>query len=323
MNRLITVSFSLSILFAFALFAQTPQPPTQPAAPSPRMIEIPLLDCSGLPCIDMSTANGKKLRLLIDTAESNSYLDTKSAQDLGLDLKPLKGAGNSTITEVQQTVIPGAKLGDLPMGDFPFMVLDTTRTPDKPGTQLERLPGDGALSYKAFQNRIVQLDYPHQLVRISEPQDTPPPCPHSCSDLATTRIGKYGPLTITTNGFAIDVQPVEAQIDTLFTGTMLVYPDSVEKLGLRKQAKAKRKEFFPYVESGIKLARFDGVSQSFRDTTLIDNAPLYFFTSNDRPPAVQFDVTVGSGLLSHAAVTFDFKGMQMWIDTAPEASPPQ
>ena len=287
------------------------------------MIEIPLLNCSGLPCIDMSTANGKTLRLLIDTAESNSYLDTKAAQDLGLDLKPLKGTGDSTITEVQQTVITGAKLGDLPMGDFPFMVLDTTRTPDKPGTQLERLPGDGALTYSAFRTRLLQLDYPHQLVRISDPQDTASPCPHSCGDLATTRIGKYGPLTVTASGFAIDGQPVDAQIDTLFTGTMLVYPDSVEKLGLKKQSKAKRKEFFPYVESGIKLARFDGVTESFRDATLIDDAPLYFFTSNDRPPAVQFDVTVGSGLLSHAAVTFDFKGMHMWIDQAAPAEAPQ
>lgn len=287
------------------------------------MVEVPLLDCSGLPCIDMSSSNGKTLRLLIDTGEVNSYLDTKAAQTLGLDLKPLKGSGDSTVAQIQQTVVPGAKLGELPMGDFPFLVLDTTQSPDKSGAPMTPLPGDGVLTYSAFRNRLLEIDYTHHLVRISEPQESAQPCPHDCSDLVVKHIGKYGPVTLTAGGFEIDGQSVDAQIDTLFTGTMLVYPGAVEKLGLKKQAKAKRKELFPYVESGIKLARFDGAAESFRAIDLMTDAPLYFFTSDDHPPAVEFDATVGSGLLSHAVVTFDFKGMHLWMDsgTTPPSAP--
>lgn len=280
------------------------------------MVEIPLLDCSGLPCVDLSTASGQTVRLLIDTGEVNSYLDIKAAQALGVDLQPLKGGGDSTVAEVQQTVVPGAKLGELVLGDFPFMVLDTTPQAVTPGEKLERLPGDGALAYSAFQNRLVEIDYAHHMLRISTPESSATACPHVCSDLVIRHFGNYGPVTLTTTGFTINGQPVDVQIDTLFTGTMLVYPASVEKLGLKKEAKAKHKEFFPFTQGGLKLARFDGASEMFRNIPLFADAPVYFMTSDDHPPAVQFDATVGSGLLSHAVATFDFKGMHFWIDAA-------
>ncbi len=281
------------------------------------MIEIPLLDCSGLPCVDLSTASGKTVRLLIDTGEVNSYLDIKVAQALGLSFGPLTGGGDSGMAEVQQTIVPGAKLGELPLGDFPFMVLDTTPQAIRPGQKVQRLPGDGALAYSAFQNRTLEIDYPHHLLRISSPEPNAPACPGVCSDLVIKHFGgHFGPVTLTTSGFAINGQPMDVQIDTLFTGTMLVYPASVEKLGFKKEAKAKHKEFFPFTQGGLKLARFDGASETFRDIPLMTDAPVYFMTPDDYPPEVQFDATVGSGLLSHAVVTFDFKGMHFWMDAA-------
>lgn len=300
--------FGLSAILPFLLAAQTAAPP--------KLTEAPLLDCSGLPCVDLATGSGKTLRLLIDTGEANSYLDIKVAQALGLELQPLKGSDGQVISEVQQTVVPGAHFGDLPMGDFPFMVLDTTPQADKPGEKVQRLPGDGALTYGAFQNRLLQIDYASHVLRISEPLSDAQPCPRACSGLVIKHFGGFGPATLTADGFAVNGQPVDVQIDTLFTGTMLIYPGSVEKLGLKKESKAKHKEMFPYTQGGLKLARFDGATESFRDLQLLQNAPLYFATSDDHLPAVQFDATIGSGLLSHATVTFDFKSMHMWMELA-------
>ena len=291
-----------------------------PAADLPRLFELPLLNCSGLPCVDLTTGSGKTLRMLIDTGEVNAYLDTKAAETLGLALQPLKGA-NESISQVQQTTVAGAKLGSLPMGDFPFMVLDTTPQPNKPGETAQPLPADGALTFGSFKNRLLQIDYAHRLVRISEPQNSPAACPRSCTDLVIKHFGSYGPVTLTTTGFTLNNQPVEAQIDTLFTGTMLVYPAAVEKLALKKAAKSKHKEPFPFTQGGVKLARFDGANLGFNDIPLLQNRPLYFFTSDDHPPAVQFDVTVGSGLLRNATVTFDFKGMKIWMEPAAAQSP--
>jgi len=129
-------------------------------------------------------------------------------------------------------------------------------------------------------------------------------------------IGSAGPSTLTADGFSLNGQPVIAQIDTLFTGTVLVYPSAVEKLGLQNEAKSEHKELFPYIENGIKLARFDGATEGFHDLTLAQDAPVYFFTPDNTPPAVPFDVTAGGGLLSHATVTFDFKGMHIWMESA-------
>ena len=283
----------------------------------PRMIDVPLLDCSGLPCVELTTGSGKTLRLLIDLGEANAYLDTKAAQTLGLDLQALKGSAGGDIDQVQQTIVPGARLGDLPLGDFPFMVLDTTPQPDKPGQKVEALPGDGALTYGAFKNRLVQIDGRNHVLRISEPQADAQPCPGECSDLVIKHVGSWGPVTLTAKGFAVNGQPVDAQLDTLFTGTMLIYPGSVEKLGLKKQSKSKPKEQFPYTQDGIKLARADDGTVTFRGIPLLQDGPLYFGTKDESLPAVQFDATVGMGVLSRATAAFDFKGMHFWMESAP------
>jgi hypothetical protein len=280
------------------------------------MVEVPLLDCSGLPCVELTTGSGKTVRLLIDMGEANAYLDTKAAQGLGVEMQALKGTDGGDISEVQRTVVPGARLGDLPLGDFPFMVLDTTPQADKLGEKSEPLPGDGALTYGAFKNRMVQIDGRNHVLRISEPQTDAQPCPRDCSDLVIKHAGNWGPVTLTTAGFTVNGHPVDAQIDTLFTGTMLIYPGSVEKLELKKESKAKPKELFPYTQGGMKLARSDAGAVSFRGIPLLQNGPLYFGTKDANLPAVHFDATVGMGVLSRATATLDFKGMHFWMESA-------
>lgn len=311
----------LIVLIAAALFSLQVRPQS-PGSLNIKLIELPLLDCSGLPCVDMTAGSGKTFRLLIDLADVNSFLDTKQAQAMGLPLQPLKGNDGNDISEIQQAVVPGARLGDLPMGDFPFMVLDTATSQPDHQKQQQLLPADGALTYSAFKNRVLQIDYAHHVVRISEPQTTPLACPRTCSNLVIKHFGgDFGPITLTTDGFTVNGQPVEVQLDTLFTGTVLVYPGSVEKLGLKKKSKSKQKENFPYLEGGLTLVHSDGATASFRDVPLMQNGPLYFGTSDDHLPAQHFDATVGWGLLNHAVVTFDFSGMKMWMETPGAASP--
>ena len=279
------------------------------------MVEIPLLDCSGLPCVELTTGSGKTLRLLIDLGEANAYLDIKAAQMLGVDLQALKGSEGGDISQVQQTVVPGARLGDLPLGDFPFMVLDTTPQPGKSGGDTAPMPGDGALTYGAFKNRIVEIDARNRILRISEPQTDPQPCSQSCTNLVIKHIGHWGPVTLTTSGFAVNGQPIDVQIDTLFTGTILIYPASVEKLGLKKESKAKPKEVFLHFQGGVKLARSDAGSVNFQNTPLLQDGPLYFGTKDANLSESSFDATIGMGILSRAIATFDFKGMHFRIES--------
>jgi hypothetical protein len=276
-------------------------------AQSPKTVELPLLDCSGLPCVDMGTGRGQTLRMVLDLGARNAYLDVKAAQKLGLQ--------TSADSPVQQTTVAGAHLGDLALGDFPFMVLDTTPDATTKKVQSKPLPADGALTFGAFQNRMLQIDFARHVARVSEPLNDALPCPRTCSDLVAKHFGKFGPVTLTVHGFEVNGQAVDAQIDSLFTGTILIYPSALDRLGIKKLSKSKQKEAFPYAQDGLQLARADGVTEGFRGAVLLHDAPVYFWAEKDEAPsATQFDATVGTALLSQGSVTFDFKGMRFWID---------
>jgi hypothetical protein len=161
---------------------------------------------------------------------------------------------------------------------------------------------------------MLEIDGPHRIVRVSEPLKDAIPCPNACGDIVIKHFGQFGPVTLTVDGFEVNGQRIDAQIDTLFTGTMLIYPAAVERLGIKKLAKSKQKEDFPYAQDGIRLSRADNASFGFRGTTLLSNAPVYFWYEKDETPSTtQFDGTVGTGLLSHAVLSFDFKGQHFWI----------
>jgi hypothetical protein len=307
------------LVCALPVFAQTiPRmlPEQNAPAPQPRFVEVPLQVCGSLPCVQMSTQSGKTLMLVLDLGEPNSYLDAKAAQSLSAEVKPMKSEGAADIAQVQQTVVPGAKIGDLPMGDFPFTVLDTSPSPDQLNAkQIPPFPADGVLAFRAFQNRIVAIDYAGHKIRISEPLDNEQPCPHACTDLVVRHVGKYGPVTLTTDGFAVNGHAVTAQIDTMFPGTMLIYQDFVNELGLKKMAKAKQKQFFPFLLGGVKLAQAEGATESYNGTLLGSDMPLFFFDKEDahEDPA-NFNATVGSGIFQSGTAVFDFKGKHFWFE---------
>ena len=56
-----------------------------------------MLECSGLPCVEVTLASGKHLRLLVDTGNVNSILDTEVAKGLGLAVAPAVGADGKPI----------------------------------------------------------------------------------------------------------------------------------------------------------------------------------------------------------------------------------
>jgi predicted aspartyl protease len=82
-----------------------------------------MLDCSGLPCVDATLANGKQLRLLIDTGNVNSALDTAVAKEAGLTVTPINGRDGKP-AGYGRSVLPAVKAGDGSLGDLKVLVLD-------------------------------------------------------------------------------------------------------------------------------------------------------------------------------------------------------
>ena len=287
------------------------------AQATPKMHEVPLLTCSGLPCVELTSQSVNVMRVAIDLASVNGYLDIRAAQARGLTLEPLKGVSGADVTAVQQTVVPGAKLGDLQLGDFPFMVLDLAADPTQSNKKRSAVfPADGALAFGSFKNRILQIDWNRKVVRISEPLADDRPCPRDCGDLKPEHLGRYGPLTLTATGFQVNGYDVTSQIDTLFTGTMVVYPSAIDKVGMRELSRTKHKEEFPFFQNGVKLGEADGATFAFHGDTVFPGAPLYFWSAKDlQVPNVSFDASTGTALMSRTLVTFDFKSNHIWIES--------
>jgi hypothetical protein len=138
----------------------------------------------------------------------------------GPDGKPYPGYWFATLKDV--------KAGDASLGELKVLVADL-----KPSlAKGDFPPADGALAYTAFQDRVLKLDYKNERVGISQPLKAEVPCPDSCGELTTPTFGRKGPPIVATTGLEVNHKPVVVQIDTLYSGTMLIFPTSVEKLGL-------------------------------------------------------------------------------------------
>jgi len=278
-------------------------------AQSPNLRGTAMLDCSGLPCVEVTLASGKHYRMLIDTGNVNSLLDTAVAQQSGFAISPVNGADGKPLTGYGLTVLTGVKLGDASLGDLKVLVLDLASH-----IKRDRVPAaDGALAYTAFKDRLLELDYTGHMVRVTERLETELPCPSYCGKLTTPTFGKKGPPIVVTTGFLVNAKPVTAQVDTLFSGTMLIYPGSVQKLGLDQEATATKKRFFNYTDDGVDMLEALSKQEAFGELVLARNAPLYFTTPAVHLPDDMFDATVGHELFQHSVLSLDFHGMKLWI----------
>lgn len=281
------------------------------------MHEVPLLSCSGIPCVELTSSKVNVMRVAIDLASVNAYLNAGTAKDRGLPMTPWQSANGKPIAELQQTTVPGARIGDVPLGDFPFVVTDigTDQTTGKKKDVW--FPADGALAMGSFQNRRVQLDFNRHVLRISDPLTDALPCPRDCGELKSQPSSPHGPLTLVAHGFEIEGQPVSAQIDTMFTGTMLVYPSTLSKLDTSTWQRSKHKEEFPFAQGGVKLLRAQPVDYTFDKDPLLGDAPVYLWNEKESAaPPTTFDVTTGTTLLSRALFTFDFRAWKVWMEPA-------
>jgi hypothetical protein len=112
---------------------------------------------------------------------------------------------------------------------------------------------------------------------------------------------------IVAHGFAVDGRPVSAQVDTMYTGSLLIYTASAARLGLESLAATSATELFPFTDGGVRMKVASADTESFRGTRLTGPAPkLYFPTAGVHEPDGLFDGTVGVALLRNSILTLDF-----------------
>ncbi len=278
-------------------------------AQSHRFTEVPLLDCDGTPCIDATIGAKQKVRMGIDTGNVESVIDAKIATAAGLQPtgKPVQGAPGG----MYPTTMPEVHVGDVTLRVTHTIGMDLSEMIAQ--KQMPRV--DGTLAYTAFTDRIVELDYPNHKLRISEPVGgNSPACAKNCERLSLITFGKQGPPIVVADGFTINGKKVTAQLDTMYTGSLLVYSASIEKLGLASESKTQDREMFPLTDGGVAMGVALAKSETFAGIELSDAAPkVYFPTADVHEPDGLFDATVGLALLQNTIVTLDFHNMTIEV----------
>jgi hypothetical protein len=278
-----------------------------PAA-EPELQGAPMLDCSGLPCVEATTPSGSTVKMLIDTGNRRSVLDEATARKLGLELQPFVGRDGKVHPEYSAATLQGLKIGTSSLGDVAVLVVNLG-----PAIQKGDMPAaDGLLSYTAFGARLLRLDYKARRVEVSDVLTQEVACPQDCGLMTNPTFGKEGPPIVATTGFRVNGKPLLVQIDTLYAGTLLVYPTSVVKLGLTAQQQSKTTRKFAFTDGGVQMIQSRVGSEGFGALTLARNCPVYFATPDVHLPDGLFDGTVGHELFQGHVLTFDFYGHHFW-----------
>jgi len=272
-------------------------------APSPitYAADVPMIEADGgLPCLQVQVADGSSALFAVDTGNTRAVVDTKVAKAAGLILVALPPPMPS---DVYKTSLPALRIGALALPVDKALVADFAKN---------QLPADlgGTLGYTVFKDRAVQLDFIGHRIRISAPLTAPAMLPGRVDRWSAITFGKQGPPIVVARGFEVGGMPITAQVDTMFTGSTVIYDASIARLGFSGLAATKETEFFPLTDGGVKMLAVRVPSESFRGAALGgDNPKLYFPTPGVHQPDALFDATVVLELLKHSILTLDFHDM--------------
>lgn len=298
----------LPLVFSLALVAALSQPaPAITASSFHWAADVPLLECDGLPCID-TRINGATVRLLIDTGNQASVLDTAGAKKLGL--QPYAPDQSGWPKDIFRATIPSLAIGPLKVSGVQVLTMGVVDMI----AQNQSPHADGTLAYTAFKDRAIQMDFHSHRLRVSDVISSAAPCAGACDAFSLITFGKQGPPIVVAKGFTINGQAVTAQIDTLYSGSLLVYTASIDKLGLSEAAKTNDIKLFPYTDGGVKMKFAPAQDEAFHGLPLAaSHAVVYFPTPGVHEPDSLFDATVGIALFRDTILTLDFHNLTVSV----------
>lgn len=273
--------------------------------------DLPFTDCRGLICVQLALDDAAPRTLLLDTGNVSSSVIDDVARELGWTLEPMQRNGKA-VPGVQHAGRHRVRLAATADGETAFLAFERSLFGDDPP------PIDGTLAYTFFKDRVLQIDYPHHRLRISAPIAAAEPGTRLPGTLELITFGKAGPPIVVGGPFTLDGKSIRAQIDTAFTGTLLVYDRSIDALGLRPRVAHGVARYFPDTDGGVTLLGAPDATFGFDHQAIASAATVYFSGSGKNPvhqPDGLFEATVGNALFAHSVVTLDFHTMT--LDVAP------
>lgn len=299
----------LSRLPHIAFFAALSLSGSALAAAPAFVADFAFKNCDGLICLDASLDGAPARALMLDTGNAHSTLIADVARELQWTLKPAEREGRA----VGGIFLAGEHrvgLGGVAAPE-PFYVFERSML------GIYQPPVDGSLSYDFFKDRVLEIDYPHHRIRFTNPIATPAEKPGGTGTLRLITFGERGPQVVVGSPFTVNGKNVRAQIDTVFTGTLLIYDAALDTLGLKKEGES---ELFKYTDGGVNLLAGRSDSIGFGKRGLVGGGhTLYYVGAGTNPvhqPDGMFDATVGNALFANSVITLDFHAMTLDVRTA-------
>jgi hypothetical protein len=291
--------------------------PAPAAAPAPPrfVAEVPFTPCDGLICLAVTLGDGRRQTFILDTGNVRSYVAADTARAHGWKLGRAIGRDGRPVAGLSQTGPIRLRLGALVL-ETEMLVFE--RKDLGPGN----VPFDGGLVFTALHDRIIQIDFPRQVVRISEVA-LGAAAAQRPGTLKTITFGKRGPAILTGGPFTVNGEPMRAQIDTAYAGTMLIYDQAIAGLGLEAAAKASagHAQTFPYTDGGVAMLAALASSVGFAGRILDDHSPMiYFPTPGVHQPDGLFEATVGTAFFRSTVLTLDLHAMTFDVEPASAAT---
>jgi hypothetical protein len=268
-------------------------------------VNLAYAPCAGMICVPVTLSDGKTHVLLLDTGNVNSWLLADTARSMGLKLDTIEQGGKVLqglyrLGE-QKVSVQGQELSGK------FLALSRQEAGELPAEV------EGAIAYPLFKDKVLQIDYAHFVLRVLEAA----PAGLATSELKLITFGKEGPPIVVGSGFKVNGRVVSAQIDTCYTGSLLVYTDAIDALGLGAAAKQSKPAYFPYTDGGVNMNAAPADSIAFGSYVLSQRSTLVYFPGQGPNPVHQpdglFEATVGNALFVNSVVTLDFHSMKVSV----------
>jgi predicted aspartyl protease len=267
---------------------------------------VPFDLCKGMICVQAELAAGKPVTLLVDTGDAQNLISVELAKSYGWTLEPYVDKSGKVAPGVFNTGSHMLKLGKL-AEPVSFLAISTADMGSQ-GTY------EGSLVYTLFKDRILQIDYPRHLLRVSAALNGDATQGKARGQLKIVNFHTWGPPIVTGGPFSINGKSVSAQIDTGYTGTILIYTVAIKPLGLSDIAKQGVGEVFPFTDGGVTMLAAKAQQVGFADTVIDGKAPVvYFPTPGVHEPDSPFEATVGNALFKNCIVTLNFHDLTLEV----------
>jgi predicted aspartyl protease len=248
--------------------------------------------------------NGKgPFRMMLDTGADPSAIDLATAREIGLKLAPTGrqgSGGGSGINLSYETELPLVEVGGLAARNLTAVAIDLSNISQRWGKPIQ-----GVLGHSLLHNRVIQIDYPKQVVRFYAKSPFSKVTNQANTSTRTVLSFRYAN-NVLVDDVWVNGKRVVAELDTGSDGTFKLTPAAVTYLGLEGEVSKAQ---------ATKSVGFNGIAENSEgkvgNVTIggisIEAPIVIFFGKGTGRDNKAWGINIGNAFLKDFVLTIDYR----------------